>query len=625
MKHIILKVRTFVLLLGMLNVLASTSCKDEVAEMTVPVTGVTLNLSEFKIQEGVEYQLNPTITPENATNKEVEWSVGELSVEGCVEIDAKTGKINPIKPGTAVITVKTMDGNFTASCNIEIVKEKIPVESITIDAAYSIVIGESYEFTPIITPAAPSNNELRWSLENVNPVGCLTIDENTGKITAVAKGTATVNVEAADGRGAKASCEVTILEQHVLPTGITLSQSAVEIEKGKEPVVLQATMLPETATIRNITWEVVDANPAGCVTVDNGAVTGVEVGTAKVKATIKDPRITDEISAECVVTVLGPTPEEGFEIVNGVWSIYNLDGLKKFREEVSAVSSIDAKLIKDIDLGTETWEPIGSESKAYSGKFDGNGKKIYNLNIVEKDGTFKGFFAKIDGATIANLGIESGEVDAAKYIGGIAGHSTNSSIINCYNKAKVAPHNINGGGIVGYCIDSYIIACHNDGEMARSKVSTTPGGPRLGGLVGEAQGTSFLIACYNSGSITQTKGPDQGGIAGRLDTSTKLYGVYNVGITKKTGDSWAISGGSNVSSVLDGVYWTKDIEGTNTSKANKAAETKTIEIPTAEGMNTQEVVDGMNKAIQNSGVQAALEYEFKVGTGDYKFPVIIKK
>lgn len=624
MKHIILKVRTFVLLLGILNVLAFTSCKDEVAEMTVPVTGVTLNLSEFKIQEGVEYQLNPIITPENATNKEVEWSVGELSVEGCVEIDAKTGNIKPIKPGTAVITVKTIDGNFTASCNIEIVKEKIPVESITIDAAYSIVIGESYEFTPIITPVAPSNSELHWSLDNVNPAGCLTIDENTGKITAVAKGTATVNVEAADGRGAKASCEVTILEHHVYPTGITLSQSVVEIEKGNEPVVLQATILPETATIRNITWEVVDANPVGCVTVDNGAVTGVEVGTAKVRATITDSRITDEISAECVVTIIGPTPEEGFEIVNGVWFIYNLDGLKKFREEVSAVPSVDAKLIKDIDLGTETWEPIGSDAKAYSGKFDGNGKKISNLNIIT-DGEYKGFFAKIDGAAISNLGIESGEIDASQYLGGIAGYSINSTIINCYNKAKVAPFTKYGGGITGYCEDSYIIACYNAGEMARSKVSTTPAGPSLGGLAGEVKKASYIIACYNCGSITQTKGPNQGGIAGILDSSTKLYGVYNVGITKKTGDSWAISGGTNVSSVLDGVYWTKDIEGTNTSKANKASETQTIEIPTAEGMNTQEVVDGMNQAIQNSGVEAALEYEFKVGTGDYKFPVITKK
>lgn len=171
MNKIINTLKSITTLLGVVCVLSLNSCKDEVEEVSIPVSGISLNLNELKIQEGVEYQLTPSITPEDATNKQVEWSVSELSPSGCIEIDTESGKINPIKAGTAVVTVTTVDGGFTASCNVEIVKEKIPVESITIPQSQRIEIGQEYTFEPIITPEAPTSKELVWSLSDVNPTG----------------------------------------------------------------------------------------------------------------------------------------------------------------------------------------------------------------------------------------------------------------------------------------------------------------------------------------------------------------------------------------------------------------------------------------------------------------------
>ena len=164
MKKIINIVKNITILLGALCAFTLNSCKDEVEDVSIPVNGVSLNLNELKIQEGVEYQLTPTITPEDATNKQLQWSVSELSPAECIEVDPETGKISPLKAGTAVVTVTTFDGGFTASCNVEIVKEKIPVESITIPQSQRIEIGQEYTFEPIITPEAPTSKELVWSL-----------------------------------------------------------------------------------------------------------------------------------------------------------------------------------------------------------------------------------------------------------------------------------------------------------------------------------------------------------------------------------------------------------------------------------------------------------------------------
>lgn len=633
MKNIFNRMKYLAVMLGFLNVLAMSSCKDEVGEMTVPVTGVSLNLAELKIQEGVEYQMTHIITPENATNKQVEWSVSDLSVEDCIAVDAKTGIITPKKPGTAVVTVTTVDGNFSASCNVEIVVEKIPVESITIPEVYYIVKGTSYTFDPAILPAAPTNKNLIWSLENVSPEGCLTINESTGTIIAGDQvGTATVNVVAADGRGAKASCTVNVVDNVVEATGITLDRESLDIQVGDAPVTLNAMIAPEGSTQRILKWEVIDAEPAGCVAVENGIVTAVAEGKAKIKVTIQGTNYSDE----CNVTVLPVTPESGYSIgEDGSWWIYNLDGLKAFRTQISTNPSINAKLVKDIDLGTDNWTPIGSESSPYKGKFDGNGKKISNLNIkiTEKEGTYQGLFSSLDEATVQNLGIESGSIDAAQYIGSIAGSMKNNSvIINCYNKALVTGHGdasntmAMAGGIVGYCENSQIIACYNEGEIGKSSVTATVNNCDMGGIVGHIKGNSYIIATYNRGSITQNGGPRQGGIAGKLDAATKLYGVYNSGLTVKS-NSWGIAGGgshSDIATSLNAVYWVNDIEGSKASSGCKISGETSISV-TSLVMNSTDVIKAMNDAIQSSGIQAAQSYEFIAGTGDYLFPVLSKK
>jgi uncharacterized protein YjdB len=89
----------------------------------------------------------------------------------------------------------------------------------------------------------------------------------------------------------------------VAVTGVTLDKTTAEVEVGKT-VTLTATVAPENATNKNVTWESSDETVA---TVEDGVVTGVAEGTANITVTTVDGNKT----ATCVVTVVAATPSTG--------------------------------------------------------------------------------------------------------------------------------------------------------------------------------------------------------------------------------------------------------------------------------------------------------------------------
>lgn len=84
----------------------------------VSVTSVSLNKSTLDIKVGETATLTATINPTNATNKNVTWKSDNTQI---ATVDT-AGKITAIKEGTAKITVKTKDGNYTASCIVTVSK-----------------------------------------------------------------------------------------------------------------------------------------------------------------------------------------------------------------------------------------------------------------------------------------------------------------------------------------------------------------------------------------------------------------------------------------------------------------------------------------------------------------------
>ena len=84
--------------------------------LTVPVTDVTLNKSALSLSVGDSEILVATVVPPRATDKSVVWSSSAPSV---ASVD-QGGKVTAKSAGSAVITVTTNDGGFTASCDLTV-------------------------------------------------------------------------------------------------------------------------------------------------------------------------------------------------------------------------------------------------------------------------------------------------------------------------------------------------------------------------------------------------------------------------------------------------------------------------------------------------------------------------
>lgn len=86
------------------------------SEETVAVTGVSLNQTSLKIDISQTVQLNATVRPDNATNKNVTW----ISSDDSIATVTDQGLVKGVSSGNAVITVKTEDGGYKATCSVEV-------------------------------------------------------------------------------------------------------------------------------------------------------------------------------------------------------------------------------------------------------------------------------------------------------------------------------------------------------------------------------------------------------------------------------------------------------------------------------------------------------------------------
>ncbi len=93
----------------------------------IPVTGVTLDKTVLIIKKGESISLTATVLPADATNKALNWSSDRPKV---ATVD-NLGKVTGLTVGTATITVKTEDGDKTASCLVTVDNDDSVEEIIT--------------------------------------------------------------------------------------------------------------------------------------------------------------------------------------------------------------------------------------------------------------------------------------------------------------------------------------------------------------------------------------------------------------------------------------------------------------------------------------------------------------
>ena len=251
----------------------------------VHVTGVTLNTTATTITKGGTTTLVATVSPNDAGDKSVTWSSNDTSVATV----SSEGVITAVGCGEAIITVTTTDGGCTAQCTTTV---ENPVTGVSLNTnVLTILTGLTYQLEATVSPSdACGDKSVTWSSSD----STIATVSNNGLVTAVATGSAVVTVTTTVG-SYTASCAVEVSEP-VAVTGVTLNKATLDIFEAQTEQLV-ATVLPNNATNKNVTWS---SNNSNIATVDsNGIVSAVTTGSAIITVTTVDGGYT----ASCEVTV----------------------------------------------------------------------------------------------------------------------------------------------------------------------------------------------------------------------------------------------------------------------------------------------------------------------------------
>ena len=274
---------------------------------TVPVTSINVTGAggvTTITQDNGTLALTATVTPANATNKTVTWSI--INGTGQATISS-TGVVTAVSNGTVTARATANDGSGVyGQLVITISDQVIPVTGISVTGAGgSSAIssdGGQLQLTATVTPSNATNNTVTWSI--INGTGQATISSN-GVVTAVSNGTVTARATANDGSGVYGQLVITISDQVIPVTGITVSgaSGATTITQDNGTLALTATVTPANATNKSVTWSII--NGTGQATINSsGLVTAVADGTVTARATANDG---SGVYGQLLITISGQT------------------------------------------------------------------------------------------------------------------------------------------------------------------------------------------------------------------------------------------------------------------------------------------------------------------------------
>ena len=253
----------------------------------------------------------------------------------------------------------------------------------------------------------------------------------------------------------------------------------------------------------------------------------------------------------------------------------------------TGVLNADGTLNSDNTGGFAQWAPIGDDSNAYTGTFDGNDKTISGL-YYSGSGNYVGLFGYVgSGGRVQNVKVADSYISNSEetgrtggvcgcnrgtitncsfagsvtvtgsrtytYVGGVCGDNYSGTITNCNFAGSVTVTGTgNVGGVCGYNSGT-ITNCYNTG--------TVEGSYYTGGVC--AANSGMIMNCYNTGSVTGSGTYTYvGGVCGWNNNRGTITNCYNTGDVTGTGNSATVGGvcGYNVATIMN-CYNTGSVNG----------------------------------------------------------------
>ena len=267
-----------------------TQPPTETAPQTVKATGVSVNPSSLEGRVGESGSISVTVSPDNASNKNVSFSSDNGSV---ADVDGN-GHVSFRGEGSAVITVKTEDDGHTATVSVKVTGDT--TDSLTVNEM-RITAGETKAADVKITGSVSSRS---FSIADTKYA---TVDGD-GSIKAIRSGTTelTVKVTFLDGQTRTGTAKLTVEAAEV--KGISLDQTKVTLKVGE---TLKLNPHIDTTGYTGCLWSTSDPSVVSLTEHGNGTITAVKAGTATITACSSEDT---SRKATCEVTVTGTKAEE---------------------------------------------------------------------------------------------------------------------------------------------------------------------------------------------------------------------------------------------------------------------------------------------------------------------------
>ena len=174
------------------------------------VSEVSLNKTNMTLETGKSDQLTSTVTPVNAINKEVIWTVQSQSENNVVTVSS-SGLVTGNNVGTAVIRVTSVaNPSKYAECTVTVTAALIPVAGISLNkTTVFLEAGQSEQLTSTVAPENATNKEVIWTVQSQSTSNVATVS-STGLVTGNNVGTAVIRATSAADPNKNDECTVTV-------------------------------------------------------------------------------------------------------------------------------------------------------------------------------------------------------------------------------------------------------------------------------------------------------------------------------------------------------------------------------------------------------------------------------
>ena len=275
---------------GTAVITCKTKDTGKIAKCTITVkevkpSSVSLDKSYYQVDYKKTIQLKATVSPENASDKTLIW---KSSNPDYASVSSK-GVVTGLKSGkTVTITVTTKSGNKVAKCQVYV--GKVAVTGVTLNkTSATLGAGSTLQLKATVKPSTATNQKVKWQSSNK----AVATVSSSGKVTAIKNGTALISCITEDGEFA-AICQIKV--ETVKVQGVKLNKNSLTLDVGKSET-LKATIVPDGASNKNVTWESTDSSVAKVSS--SGKVTAVSSGVCRIRVVTKE----GSYVATCIVTV----------------------------------------------------------------------------------------------------------------------------------------------------------------------------------------------------------------------------------------------------------------------------------------------------------------------------------